>query len=40
MSDSRKIKFKTLDNNLTEIEVDPNVEIYNLDYYSRIKECC
>ena len=34
MSDSRKIKFKTLDNNLTEITVDSNVEYAYLDFYS------
>jgi hypothetical protein len=33
MSDSRKIKFKTLDNNLTEIEVDANVIITKSDQH-------
>ena len=37
MSDSRKIKFKTLDNNLTELVVDPNVKMLNLDHYSKLK---
>jgi hypothetical protein len=32
MSDSRKIKFKTLDNTITELEVDPNVKNIKSDH--------
>jgi hypothetical protein len=37
MSDSRKLKFKTLDNNLTDLIVDPNVTIVNIDNYCQFK---
>ncbi len=33
MSDSRKIKFKTLDNKITELVVDKNVKSINYSRY-------
>jgi hypothetical protein len=39
MSTSRKIKLKTLDNNITEITVTPDVRnIVNIDICSRTKK--